>query len=237
MRLRSRQRAIPNGVSVYDPATKYQAPRYASFDAQVGGVIAARLANPGKTAQFKLATDRPTVENEVDRYLAQKCMEMGAQDFVDTTRSQADGGQPAPAPFPNQTHGLNPRQTFRGQSQSVAVGAEVLVEWLSSGAEAVPQAQANDRAAVCAGCPLNERGSWSRWFTVPLSNAIRAALNQREGYNLHTSHDDKLGTCAACLCPMALKVWLPLDKFLPKMSVEAKDSLDKACWIRKEGGL
>lgn len=233
-RLRNRQKAVPNGVSFYDPALRWQAPRYASFDTQVNGLISARLANPGKTAQFKLKTDRTSVEDEVDRYLAQKCMEMGAQDFVDTTRPQADGGQPAPVPFSSQ--GQNQRQSL-SLSQSLqrnVAGVEVLVEWISSGTEAVPQAQANERAAVCSECPLNEHGAWSRWFTVPVSNAIRAALNQRQGFNLTTSHDEKLGVCAACLCPMKLKIWVPLDRFYSKMSQESKDSLHVDCWIRRE---
>jgi hypothetical protein len=67
-----------------------------------------------------------------------------------------------------------------------------------------------------------------------VSNAIRAALRHKSEFKLSTPFDDQLGVCEACLCPMALKVHVPFEKFFPHMTAEAKDALDNACWIRKE---
>jgi hypothetical protein len=113
-------------------------------------------------------------------------------------------------------------------------GSEALVEWITSGAEAVPQAQAERRAGRCVVCPLNGRGDWSRWFTVPVSNAIRAALRHRSEFKLQTSFDAQLGVCEACSCPNGLKVWVPKEKFYPHMTEESKAALDPNCWIREE---
>ena len=233
MKLRNRQKPLPNGISFYDPATKYQAPPFSTFTAQVDGTIAARLANPGVTKQYNLATDRPTVEKEVDFYLAQVAMRQGWTDLVDTARQPSDGGTAPPAPFPNPAQPTRRPSPFE-RAQLVVAGSEVLVDWISSGAEAVPIQLAEKRAAVCAKCVLNEPGGLEQFFTLPVAAAIRTALNARREMRLQTSKDDLLNICGACLCPLRLKIHLPLERILSKMSGSTKLALDPACWILSE---
>lgn len=113
----------------------------------------------------------------------------------------------------------------------------MLVEWLASGAEAVPQEQATGRGQVCAGCSLNEPGDLSNFFTRAASEAIRKALNTRREWKLETALDKKLGVCGACLCPLKLKVHLPIDRILAKILPESLDYIRAnapGCWLLKE---
>jgi hypothetical protein len=98
----------------------------------------------------------------------------------------------------------------------------------------VPKEQSASRASVCAGCPLNEAGDWTSWFTLPAANAIRNFLNSRKAWNLSTPDDDKLNVFGACGCVLKLKVHLPLKDFINEMSPEDKDALWGGCWIRAE---
>lgn len=93
---------------------------------------------------------------------------------------------------------------------------------------------AEQRAAVCAVCPLNQAGDWTALFTVPVSNTIRAVLGAIKGQGLTTTRDEALHVCSACACPMKLKVWCRLPHILNHMPAESKAALDPRCWITRE---
>ena len=128
-----------------------------------------------------------------------------------------------------------------GRLAAVASGAKTLVQWVVSGAEAVPQEQAEARAQVCAACdrntfnqPQSKGTSWTDWFTIPVSHEITAQLQKRKDMKLATSVDDQLKVCSSCLCPIPLKVHLKLEAFLPRMSKQVFELLAPQCWIRSE---
>lgn len=223
-RLISRQKFIPNGFKFYDAVLKWTAPANASFAVICEGLRAARTANPGLTRSKGLNVDPAAIAEEVDAYNAAICEAHGWNDYI-----SGSGG--AATPFPQSAR---PAFNLNQRAKAVVAGSEVLVEWIASGAEAVPQQQSHHRAEVCSKCPLNGRGGWERWFTVPAANAIRAALRHKGEFRLSTPFDDQLGVCEACLCVNALKVHVPFNKFFPKMEQAAKDSLDPNCWIRSE---
>jgi hypothetical protein len=227
-RLISRQKQIPNGFRFSQPEIRWMPKPFASFDVVVATLIAARAANPALVKQFGWSLDYETVANQVDESNAAHCIRNGWTNYV---IGGDQGGAPAPFPFPRNRPAP---PTLSQKLSNVAAGSEVIVEWIKSGAEAVPQEQANARAEVCAVCRLNGKGGWESYFTVPASNAIRAALRNRSEFGLSTPHDDKLGVCEACSCPMALKVFLPLDKFFGSMTQQAKDGLHPQCWILAE---
>ena len=143
---------------------------------------------------------------------------------------QVDPNQPLPKQMPQHNQGL---RSAVGAVSKVAAGVTALVSWIKSGAEAVPQEVANKHAEICASCPLNDRGDWTRLFTVPAQNAIRAAMSQRREWKLSTPSDDKLAVCSACNCPIPLKVWMPLQAITSKMPQESFNALHEACWIRQ----
>ena len=239
MRLTNRQKQIPNGYQFYDPVLKWRPLKWCSFDVICSGLRSARLANPGVTRANNLPTDPEAIANEVEAYNVAICQQMGYLDYI----TDAPGGAPQAVPFPPpgfpRDHRTPPvrRSATLQSARNVVAGSEVLVEWVASGAEAVPQEQANHRAETCARCPLNVAGDWTAIFTVPVSNAIRAALSAKGVMKLATPFDDRLGVCMACDCPMALKVWVPFEKFFGKMSQATKDALNRenpTCWILEE---
>ena len=218
-RLKDRNRQIPNGLFFYVPQTKWRSQPWASFDTIVHSLIAHRQGNKFLADKFGWSTDYDVVADEVDAFNSRVCEQMGWNQFI-----TGEGGLSPPISSPPQLSGLN----------KLAAGARVLVEWITSGAEAVPIERANLRAATCAICPLNGPGDWTRYFTQPVSNAIAEQLKKRRNMNLSTPSDDKLGICTACLCPLKLKVHVPIDKILARLKPEVKADLDPACWILLE---
>lgn len=238
LRLKNRQRQIPGGLNFFDPSTRYTPPRYASFDTIVSGVIAARRANPAATKQFNLPTDYDSVANEVDLHAATFCHQKGYLDYIEGTPEGA-GAQAARPPFQppanRPIHGNVRPPISRPNPSRVVAGAVASLDWLASGAEAVPTELAEIRASICASCPLNTKGDWTSFFTVPVSSAIRGALNALRAWHLNTTKDSELGVCDACSCPLRLKVWFPIEKIMSKIPQASKDALTPQCWIRSEG--
>jgi hypothetical protein len=212
------------------------APRLASFWQIVDGVIAARLGNPGKTQRWNLPVDREAVANEVDLQWATYCHAHKYFDYIDGTPEQRGPGtaRPFPPPPPGPAMAGAARPSLGQSVRNVAAGVETIVDWIKSKEEAVPHEQAEKRAAVCAACKLNEKGEWTSWFTVSAARAIRAELEKARGWNLTTSRDAELGTCAACSCVNRLSVHCPLEPKLRHMPAEAHDALDPQCWLLSE---
>jgi hypothetical protein len=189
----------------------------------VESVLSHRRANPTHTRIHNWSLDPNKVADEIDSYLAVACQSMGWNQFImegsaDPPRQQPSGPTATP---------------FRGL-KAAAVGSETIVDWLKSGADAVPQSQANARAAVCAQCSYNGRGDWTTIFTRPAAEAIKAAVEQRKGWKLSTEFDEELGTCTVCNCPLVLKQHMPLKDIVSKMKTEVYDALPIHCWMKKE---
>lgn len=219
-RLRNRQRSIPNGLTFIQPQTNWQPRKGSSFQGIVESLIAHRRANP----RFNLSTDPAAVADEVDAFNAAICERMGWNDYI---ISGADGGQPAAVPFPDPKG-----KSLLNQVGNVVAGSETIVDWIKSGAEAVPEPKSTARAKICVTCPKNTtEGGLLRWFTKPAAAAIKAAVASRKGFNLSTPVDDKLGVCSACSCELHLKVHLPLERIKPHMDIAVLEALDERCWI------
>ncbi len=222
--LKSRNHMIPNGFVFFQPETNWAAPRFASFDRIVGELIAHRKANPFLVRQHGWSIDPVEVANEVDAFNTRVCLQMQWNDYV----LGADGGAPAGDPFPQRP------QVHQGKLSQLVAGGKTLVKWLTNAAEAVPPAQANRRAAICTACPLNEKGDWTAFFTVPVAAAIRTAVDLRRDMKLSTPFDAELGVCSACNCPLRLKIHMKIEAILADMPQESFDSLAGNCWIRAE---
>jgi hypothetical protein len=222
-RLKNRQHQIPGNLTFRQPESNWQPRANSSFQGIVEALIAHRRANPFLAQQHNWSTDRAVVEDEVDSFNASLCEQMGWTDYI-----MAAGGQPAQVPFERR-----PAQSILHRAASVVAGSETLVDWISSGAEAVKPSVSEERAVICSECPRNESGELLRWFTRPAAAAIKAAVESRKGMNLSTTMDDKLGVCSACGCELHLKVHLPLDRIKAHMSKETMEALDPRCWITK----
>lgn len=224
-RLLDRNKQIPNGFKFYQPETKWRSQPWQSFDMIVRSLIAHRQGQPFLLQKHGWSIDPHVVANEVDAYNALLCQQMGWHQYV------TEGGAASVAPPKS-----NPLPLLQKLKRAAGVGAGVkpLVEWLASGAEAVPLPTSNERARICSDCPQNGHGDFTKWFTMPVTEAIRAELNRRRDFNLTTPYDTRLGVCEACLCPLKLKVHMPIDIIRSKMDPDTRATLDPRCWINNE---
>ena len=223
VRLKSRTQWCIGGFKFLDPAispVEYGDSSW-SFDFLCQETQRRRIANP----RLGLATDSNTIAAEVDRYNAERMLMLrGGESYV-----IKDGGPPGEN-FPV------PRRALPGVAgvKRVAAGAGVLLDWLGAGAQAVPASMAEERARVCSDCPQNQTGDWTSWFTAPASALIREKLSARDSMGFQTQYDDQLNVCAACSCPLKLKVHVPINHISARMNAETKAKLDPRCWILKE---
>lgn len=83
---------------------------------------------------------------------------------------------------------------------------KTVIEWgVKKGFSFVPQEEAERRAAICAGCPLNMsvQGCMGCSGVMRLVRSIRGSRS--------TSQDAQLNVCDACGCELKVKVLLPLE--------------------------
>lgn len=108
-------------------------------------------------------------------------------------------------------------------------GAQILSEWLGSGAVTVDPATAQRRADVCLKCPLNVHESFT---AETIAAAIRRQVEIKNSLKLRVNGEKSLHTCAVCGCVNRLKIWLPLERILP--TPEELPKFDSACWLISE---
>ncbi|HEX6827259.1 MAG TPA: hypothetical protein VF077_13150 [Nitrospiraceae bacterium] len=229
-RLKDRQRQIPNGFKWRQPETGFVTPEWASFDTIVHMVQEHRRANPFLAKKHNWSTDPGSIGDEVDTYNALLCEKMGWQAFI-SNESEAAQAFPKAGSRPGLLQKL--RDAAEGM-RKLEAGSELFLDWENSGQDPVVQSLAESRAAICATCPKNEPGNFTRWFTVPAAGLMQKRLERRKQLNLSTSYDDKLGICSACLCPLKLKAHTPLNLILDHLPEETKADLDPRCWITSE---
>jgi hypothetical protein len=223
-RLKDRNKFIPNGFIFYQAETGWQPQRMQSFETIVAAIIAHRNANPWLKDKNGWSVDPDTVREELDRYNAKVCEHMGWKDYIS---SAGDSAPPLSQPLPQ-------RLLHRGAN--VVAGAETLVDWIADGAEAVGVEVSSERAAVCSACPKNGKGDLLSYFTRPAAEAIRRTVARKNEMQLTTPYDDGLGICEVCDCPLKLKVHLPIEVIVKKLSPVTRSELPAHCWIRKEIG-
>lgn len=174
-------------------------------------------------ARNNWSVDPAIVIQEVTAYNIALCQRNGWNEYL-------SGGGEGSVPFT-----IAPPPTVLQRAKNLAAGAAVSLDWIANDSEAVPQESANHRAEVCVKCPFNGKGGWERWFTIPISNAVHALIEKKNGMNLRTPLDDKLGVCEICTCPLEAKVWMKVDKILAKLQPDVKARLHPDCWILDEG--
>lgn len=223
-RIKNRQLQIPGGYRWFQPETGWRSPQFPSFDTLVRLVIEHRRANPFLAAQNKWRMTPEDVAEEMDAYNARICVEHGWLQYI--SGDQADFSLPKPVP-PLQRLG----QSVSDSVAAVKVGARIISSWLGEGGKPAAHEEAERRAAICANCPQNDRGDWTRFFTQPASELIRKQLSTAKDLNLTTSKDAELQVCAVCACPLKLKVHTPLEHILKHTDEATKARLDPRCWI------
>lgn len=233
IRLKDRNRQIPNGLRFYIPELKWNGPgNFPSFNRLCDAVESVIKANPYVAQQHKWPTDRAGIENWVENYNASLCVAMGWDDFV-----AQDSGFAVPkwSP-PRQQETLQSFAAAAAKAKELVAGARSLTEWEDSGDPPVPRDQATARALICTQCPKNEAGDWTRWFTVPAAEMIKRKIEKAQARALSTIHDEQLKLCSACYCPLQVKVHVPLPWITKRLTPEVMTRLreGKQCWVLAE---
>lgn len=221
-RLKDRSRQIPNSLRFREPSTNWSPPLWSSFDTIVDLLLQHRRANPYLAKKNNWALDRRAIADEVDAYNAALCKAHGWVNFIDETEISP------PKP-------LSPRSPSLSQGVgAVVAGAKIIVEMFGSEGPIRDKKLANDRALTCAVCPLNGRGNWTRFFTVPAQAMVRKLLGMVKDLGLQTDLDEELGICEPCGCPLKGKVWARTEHILKHIPAADKAALHPGCWITKE---
>ncbi len=232
-RLKNRQLQIPGGMGFYLPQLKWNAPKGASFNVICDAVEAVVRGNAYLAQQHQWPSGRRDIEEWVDTYNAGVCARMGWMDYVTL------GGGSVTLPKSNPRHLQETLQSLgaaAAAAKELVRGARTLVEWIDSGEGGVPPELSTHRAIICAQCPKNEKGDWTRWFTVPAAEMIKRQVERLTQRQLSTPRDDDLHLCTACHCPLKVKVHVPIawikKRFGPEVMAKLKEGKD--CWILSE---
>lgn len=238
-RLRSRSLSIPNGYRFYLPEIKWDSRKAVglqpSFDKLVSALESAIKANKVKAQAHNWPQTRVDLEDWVDSFNAALCARMGWDEYI-----QSDPGTTIPkASAPHRQAALASLNAAAARAKELVRGAVTLNEFLDSGETPVSQLKSLSRAQVCAPCVLNRRGQWSDWFVQSAAEYIKRQIEKAQSRGLKTDQDDNLGLCAACNCPLTLKVHIPIEWVVKRLSAEQLDKLreNPKCWILAEANL
>lgn len=117
---------------------------------------------------------------------------------------------------------------------NLEAGAVILTEWLGKGGQAVSSQTSNGRSKVCETCPHNHaRKGLSSW-TGAVADRIKDFVAQKNRLNLHVDNESQIGACDICDCPLALKVWMPIQHIASHTSPKRLSEFPPHCWIPKE---
>ena len=232
LRLKDRQKSIPNGFKMYVAELKWSAPgNFPSFTKVCDALQQVIQANPFLAQKNKWPTDRHSIEDWVDTYNATLCAKMGWDAYV----ANGDPGGSIPKSQPPMLN-LQSLAAAAANAKELVSGAKTLIEWIDSKEGAVERDLAQSRALTCSTCPKNEEGDLTRWFTVSASELIRRQIEKAQERSLSTIHDEKLNLCSACHCPLKLKVHVPIEWITKRLTPAQMAKLKEAphCWILEE---
>lgn len=145
-----------------------------------------------------------------------------------------DVGSASPSFHQAPIHSL---QQLAAVGANLKTGKDVIFDWEESGQPPVAQELADKRAAICVQCPQNGSGGLSRYFTVPVAALIKSRFERLHEMKLVTPNDAQLGVCDACLCPLRLKVWTPMEFISKHTEKNAWPKFQQAtprCWVLEE---
>jgi hypothetical protein len=233
-RLKTRTQHPPGGFQVIIPEIGMRKPQVGSFTYCVNFVMGVVRGNSFLAGKHGWGRSREWAEGYVDNQNAARCeakpdwhsfLMMEAEPITLPEREIPDGED-------GKKKGLWGNAVAGGKQ--LAAGVNILLDWLGSGGKPVDHALSHGRAAICATCPKNSGGDWRSLFTKPIADKIRQQLEMKNEMQLTTPHDEKLTVCAACACPLQLKVWTPLRHILDHTDAETAGKLDPRCWITRE---
>lgn len=212
----------PGGWQWYQSQTGWHMPTPVGLthDQAVNILIKHRKANLAIVQKHKLPLDFASVSRELVQ-------------FQQARGALPRSPDPKPSPSPSQPHLAGAVAVVVGKIKKLASGAAVLMDWEESGLPPEPAEVSGARAAVCVTCPKNDREGFTKYFTGPIAENIRARLGRLHAMNLTTPVDAQLGTCSACICELKLKVHTPASLIVKHLKPEVRADLNQdnpRCW-------
>lgn len=221
---------FPNkGWMWYQPQTKWSIPHPlgVTFQGAVDLIVQHRLKNPSITKKHNLSTNWSAVADELEAFTRQR---LGlVEDSPPKWLPQQPQDEPEAVAGGVEGFLRNPARMLK----ATATGIKVYIDMFGSSGRPVDGAEAERRAGICAVCPKNEKGDLSTFFTEKAAAGIMEILSLVKTLDFRTSHDEGLGVCSACLCPMRQKVHVKLEHILRRTNEETIARLKEApaCWI------
>lgn len=221
---------FPNGGwKFWNPQTKWAIPHPlgVTFNSAVDLIVQHRLKNPTITKKHNLSTDWSTVANELETFTRQrlglaeesppKWLPQQPKDEPEAVAGGVDGFLASP----------------KRMAKATATGIKVYIDMFGSSGRPVDGAEAERRAVICASCPKNEKSNWKTFFTEKAAEGIMEILSIAKTLDFRTSHDERLGVCSVCLCPLKAKIHAKLDHILNRTDPEILAQLREVpnCWI------
>lgn len=237
LRMKTRQKPPPNGWIFKQGETGWETVQW-EFGMCRNDVIQHRRMNPAITQKHNLSLDPNVVDVEIDEQNALRCSKIPlAQGYIVNVDISTVPKSVLPQARPLSP---SPAAKLAGAAVKFKGGLQLLYDWVGHGGAPVPKEQAESRASVCVSCGPpktgghNDREDLSRFFTVPVSEAIRRTLELKNHLEIKTSYDDGLFTCDMCLCPLKLKVHVPKPFLKDHTPPDELAKLPDYCWLKKE---
>ena len=227
----------PNGYFVFIAETNFTTRKHTGLEDTVNEVKRHREANP----RFGWATDKECIRRWVLDYTEARLRAMPGQagmKWLVPDSAPPPGGftfprrQQQPAREEVVRSAVVPNKPLE-QAKNIFAGIGLWLEWF--GKSPVKPELAAHRASVCARCPLNEpSGNLAQRFSEATAKELLSIFSSLQHQKLQTPHDDKLGVCSACDCPMKAKVWSPIKIIMKHLREESFEKLHADCWILPE---
>jgi len=225
--LKSRTKWPVGGFQILLPEIGMKAPITGSFTEVVNAFAKIVAKNPSLAQKQGWPTTREAQENWLDEREAQRMIAGGYFGFVELE------GQPPPY------MGGASRNIGGGHVAAVGdaamTGLAVYRELFTGKSKPVAREVAEQRAAICAGCPQNNtKRTFRERFVAYVAKGLTELVGIMRDMEFVTSHDKQLGTCEACECPLFAKVYTELPTIERNMKPAQRAKLDPRCWITHE---
>ena len=182
-------------------------------------IIDNRLKNPAMVIRHKMPVDAASVGKELEVYTRRRL------------------GIPDPQP-------VNPVNLIMPGLSAAVVGsldgikklaasAALVMGFEKSGQAPAAKELAEERAAVCAVCPMTNRTKMEEWRNLPVAAGLIRNTPRTASLKLSVTSDAKLALCDGMLCPSSYLVHIPGEFIKGRVREEVRNGLDAACWLRK----
>lgn len=238
-RIKKLTEAVPKGYRYVLPATGFdlqKAMPHRSFTDCVKALHAHVRGNLHVVAQSGVPTDYDGLARAIESYTAKELQREGYTNFI-IEDAPAFEFSPPKMMAPQ----LSKPVSAVGAVKTTVAGIGVYLDWLGEGGKPVPKSLAEDRGAICVSgapqgkpCPFNQPGDWKTFFTEKAAAGILSVFGMMNDLDLSTIHDEQLGVCGVCSCPLKSKVWTPIEHIKKNTSAETMEKFPEFCWIKKE---